>query len=72
VYVNPSNRHFTNPKDMKKWDEIPTEADAFEPEQLAFSISATQKTDMFTYATQPIEYGMVWSLYRDGTLYKKY
>jgi hypothetical protein len=72
VYVNPSNKHFTSPKDMKKWDEVPTEAASFEPQQLAFSISATQKTDMFTYATQPVEYGMVWSLYRDGTLYKKY
>lgn len=72
VYVNPSNRHYTSPKDMKKWDEVPTEASAFEPQLMAFSISATQKTDMFTYATQPVEYGMVWSLFRDGTLYKKY
>lgn len=72
VYVNPSKIHITDVKKMKEWDEVPTGADAFEPHQIGFSIAATQKMDMFTYATQPVQYGMVWSLYRDGTLYKKY
>jgi hypothetical protein len=72
IYFNPSKVHITDMKKMKEWDEIPVAADAYETTQIGFSISQSQAADMFTYATQPAQYGMVWSLYRNGTLYKKY
>jgi hypothetical protein len=72
IYVNESNIYITDPKKMKEWDEIPTNNNAYGTAQVGFSISQAQAADMFTYATQPVRYGIVWSLYRDGQLYKKY
>jgi hypothetical protein len=72
VYFNPSTIRITDMKNMKEWDKIPEDDTAFEKTQLSFSISQAQKTDMFSYGTEPVQYGIVWSLYRDGQLYKKY
>jgi hypothetical protein len=72
VYVNPSTIHITDIKKMKEWDEVPVANNAYEAKQIGFSISKAQAADMFTYSTEPVQYGMVWSLYRDGHLYKKY
>jgi hypothetical protein len=72
IYVQPSKIHLTDVKNMKQWDEIPTSSNDYEAQPVSFSIAASQESDMFTYRTQPVQYGMVWSLWRDGTLYKKY
>lgn len=72
VYIYPSTVHLTDMKDMKQWDEIPVADDAYEKTPIAFSIKQAQTSDMFMYNTQPAQYGIVWSLYRDGQLYKKY
>ncbi|WP_462264558.1 hypothetical protein [Mucilaginibacter sp.] len=72
VYFYPSKVRVTDVKNMKAWDNIPTAGSDYETRPIGFSISAAKESDMFTYATQPVQYGMVWSLYRDGTLYKKY
>ena len=72
IYFNPSSVHITDIKKMKEWDEIPVEDNAFEETQLGFSISQSQRSNMFIYNTEPAQYGIIWSLYRDGHLYKKY
>ena len=72
VYIYPSTVHLTDMGDMKQWDEIPVADDAYEKTPIGFSISQAQTSDMFMYNTQPAQYGIVWSLYRDGQLYKKY
>lgn len=72
VYIYPSTVHLTDVKNMDKWDEVPLTDDAYEKTPVAFSISQAQTSDMFMYNTQPAQYGTVWSLYRDGQLYKKY
>lgn len=69
IYFNPSKIQI---KDVKIWDNIPTEQSAYEPQEIAFSISESQKDDMFKYHTQPEQYGMIWGLWKDGKLYKKY
>lgn len=69
IYFNPSKIRI---KDVKVWDDIPMDATAYEPKEIAFSISESQKDDMFKYHTQPEEYGMIWGLWKDGKLYKKY
>jgi hypothetical protein len=69
IYFNPSKVHL---KDIKAWDDIPTNNSAYEPQQVGFSIKESQAKNMFVYNTQPIQYGMVWSLWKDGKLYKKY
>lgn len=72
IYFNPSVVHITDGKKMSEWDEIPVADNAYEQTQIGFSISKSVTSDMFVYATDPPQYGMVWSLYRDGHLYKKY
>ena len=72
VYIYPSTVHLTDMKNMDQWDEIPVADDAYEKTPISFSISQAQTSDMFMYNTQPAQYGIVWSLYRDGQLYKKY
>jgi hypothetical protein len=72
VYFNPSKVRITDVKNMKEWDQIPVESNAYETDVLGFSISGSKESDMFKYKDQVSEYGIVWSLYRDGTLYKKY
>ena len=69
VYVKPGKAHL---KDVKNWDDIPVEDNAYEAQPVGFSMKDTKTTDMFKYATEPVQYGLVWSLYRDGQLYKKY
>lgn len=69
VYLNLGKAHLT---DMKGWDEIPVNNDAYESTPTAFSIKEAQASDMFKFNTEPAQYGMVWSIYRDGKLYKKY
>ena len=62
------------PADIKAWDNIPTEAAAYEPEQIAFSLAKIKSMDgMFSREEDgtPV-YGLVWGVWRDGELHKKY
>lgn len=72
IYFNPSKVQITDIKKMKEWDEVPLTNGAYEQGQIGFSISQSQAADMFTYVSQPVQYGLVWSLYRNGHLYKKF
>jgi len=69
IYLNPGKTHL---KSTEQWDKIPIGSDAYEASSVGFSIKQSQDSDMFTFPTNPPHYGMVWSLYRDGKLYKKY
>jgi hypothetical protein len=69
VFVKPGKTHLN---DVKEWDNIPEDDSAYEGQTIGFSIRESQASDMFKFATEPPQYGLVWSVYRDGKLYKKY
>jgi hypothetical protein len=70
VYIQEAAEH---PTDMKDWDkEVPTNPTAYVPEEMAFSLSKLREMDMFTWGPNGTEYGLVWGVWRNGQLHKKY
>lgn len=58
--------------DMKEWDDVPAEADAYTPPLLVVSLSKTGDGDMFTYGSNGRNYGIVYGVWKEGKLTKKY
>ena len=71
VYVQESTEH---PTDMKDWDNIPTDATAYETKQTAYSLDKIKSMDgMFSQEENGVPaYGLVWGIWRNGELHKKY
>lgn len=58
--------------DMKEWDNVPADAAAYVQPPLAVSIAQAADNDMFTYGKNGTEYGIVYGVWKDGELIKKY
>ena len=69
LYLLPSNVHLT---DRKGWNDVPTEASAYEAQPMVFSLSKSAAEEMFTYGDMPAEYNMVYGVWKNGELIKKY
>lgn len=69
VSLSPSTVHKA---DMNGWDNVPLEANAYQPHEESFSISESAKDDMFLLQGDHPEYNMVYGVYKDGELIKKY
>ncbi len=69
VYLKPSTVHKSN---TKEWDNVPAEESDYQPQEMAFSISQSAKEDMFLSKGEHPEYDMVWGVWKEGKLIKKY
>lgn len=72
VYVQESTRRYDS--NVKEWDNIPTEAVEYEPEQTAFSLEKIKTMDGMFSQEEDGTYisGIVWGVWRNGELHKKY
>ncbi len=69
LYLIPST---VQKPDMTDWDNVPTEAGAYTKPPLVISLSKTDDGDMFTYGDNGREYGIVYGVWKNGELIKKY
>lgn len=70
LYLLPSN---VQKSDMTNWDNVPTGTDAYERQPLTVSISKSGNDDMFTYGSRNApEYGIIYGIWKNGELIKKY
>lgn len=69
LYLLPSD---VEKPDMKEWDDVPTESGAYGQPPIVVSISQTGADDKFTYGKDNHDYGIVYGVWKDGKLIKKY
>lgn len=71
VYMQEATEHLS---DRKGWDNIPLVTAAYEPKQMAFSLAEIKSMDgMFSWRENGmLANGIVWGVWRNGELHKKY
>lgn len=69
IYLLPSIVH---KKDTKKWDNVPVQKSDYATEEKLFSIARSAADDMFQTDGEHPEYNMIYGVYKDGELTKKY
>lgn len=69
LYLLPSS---VQKPDMNGWDDVPTEKGAYTGQPLLVSIARSGADDMFSYGADNHDYGIVYGVWKDGQLTKKY
>lgn len=69
IYLKPST---VQKSDSKDWDDVPVKESDYQTGEASFSISQSAKNDMFLEEGEHKEYDMVWGVWSDGKLTKKY